>query len=293
MKIQNCRPAALQKVPGCRLAPLTKLLLLASWILCLPSCVFFHDAEYYRTAERLRGTSRVAVFIQRWPCYLQLNQQTGMGDEFIKPHTLFYGPWEPDGNLSPRAVDVQDIDDCLMEEILVHELKRKGYQPEVAAIGPGPATGITVAQIMARYQAINPEVKAFLFCFYSPTVYLADAGLTPAEHGCRPFSLLEVIGILNPGGRWVMWAGKRAALAPPRSISHAYIYVSLSLFSAWKWQPLWMTADSRVGGTVRPFLVECPPEPTKKAYRADAAIISRIMYDNLKCRLGHLIPSAF
>lgn len=270
-----------------------KLIFLLTGVIFLYACVFLYDSEYLRTSERLRGTRRVAVFVQRWPCYLQLPRQNSLGDEFIKTSTLFYGPWEEAANLPPHAVDVQDIDDCLVEEILVEELQRKGYQPETGAVGPIHGSGITVAEIMARYQLMNSQIQAFLFCFYSPTLFVSDPRLKLPEPQHRPYSLVEIIQILNPGGSSVLWAGQQARQAPPRSISHAFIYVSLTLFSAWKWEPLWMAADSKVSGKIRPYLPNCPPEPSSRAYPADAELISHLISENLRCRLQHLAPDAF
>ncbi len=213
--------------------------------------------------------------------------------EFIRQSTLFAGPWEPAGRINPRAVDVRDIDNNLMTPLLIKVLKQKGYQPFVLKIFPSSPGPVTVAEIMAKCQAVNPEMDAILFCFYSPTVYFADAQATPPDHRRRSYSLHDIIHILNPGHNYVIWAGPRSALAPKNSISHAFIYISLTMFKAWDWQPLWEVANSEVGGLLRPKLSNCPPPPTMKNYPADAAMIQRLMCGNLICRLKHLIPYAF
>jgi hypothetical protein len=150
-----------------------------------------------------------------------------------------------------------------------------------------------VAEIMAQCQALNPQVDAFLFCYYAPMVFLSHAqdatGISPK----RPYALHEIIQALTPGGGSVIWAGPRASQAPPGSISHAFIYIAMTMFKAYDWQPLWEVADSMTGGRIMVNVTQCPPGPTDKNYPADAAIIQRLMVDNLWCRLQHLIPDAF
>ena len=65
------------------------------------------------------------------------------------------------------------------------------------------------------------------------------------------------------------------------------------MFKALDWRPLWEIADSQIGGRMRVKLNQCPPAPTDQNYPADAAIIQRLMSNNLTCRLRHLIPDAF
>jgi hypothetical protein len=233
------------------------------------------------------------IFIQRWPFYLQKVKQNDLGADFIKTKTLFYGSFEPAGHINPRAIDIQDIDDHWIGEVLVKVLKKKGYQPFLADMRPAASGAETVAMIMARYQALGRRVNAFLFCFYSPTVFLAHAQLRPQERGTRSYGLEEVLQILQPGSRRVIWAGPRAALAPANSINHAFIYLSLTLFRALDWQPLWEAADSQLGGKFRPRLAQCLPAPTDLNYEADAGVIQRLMLQNLECRLRHLIPDSF
>jgi hypothetical protein len=262
-------------------------------LLLLPSCTLLSDQSYVQQHPQNRGIKRVAVFIQRWPGYQQLSHQNNLGADFIKESTLFTGPWEPADSMNPRAVDIQDIDDEKIGEILIKVLTDKGYQPFLSGVFPPQPGPITVAEIMAKCQAINPWFDAYLFCFYSPLIYFARAQETPKDHQERSYTLQEVVETLNPGGNTIVWAGPRAGQAPPRSISHAFIYVSLTMFKALNWRPLWETADSRIGGRMQVQLVQCPPGPTDLNYPADAGIIERLMCANFTCRLRHLIPSAF
>ena len=124
-------------------------------------------------------------------------------------------------------------------------------------------------------------------------MFCAKAQTIPKDHISRSYGLQELIKTLNPGAGYVIWSGPRAAQAPPNSISHAFIYVSLTMFKALDWRPLWEVADSQVGGRMRVNLNQCPPSPTDQNYPADAAIIQRLMTSNLTCRLQHLIPDAF
>jgi hypothetical protein len=190
---------------------------------------------------------RVAVFVQRWPAYLQLPNQNDPGADFITKSTQFTGPWKPAGLMNLRAVDIQDIDDGMVATLLTQVLTDKGYQPFVSGVFPPQPGPITVEEIMAMGEALDRGVDAFLFCFYSPVVFCADPQSTPKDHQRRSYSLDELIGILNPGFNYVMWADPRAARAPTNSISHAFIYVSLTMFKALDWRPVWEIADSQTG----------------------------------------------
>jgi hypothetical protein len=231
--------------------------------------------------------------VQRWPVYLQLPNQNDPGADFIKKSTLFTGPWQPAGLLNPRAVDIQDIDDNVAATLLIQALTEKGYQPFLSGVLPPQPGPVTVAELMARCAAINRGVDAILFCFYAPTVFCAEAVPGLKDRQPRSYGLQEIIEVLNPGGNTVTWAGPSAAQAPPNSISHAFIFVSLTMFKSLDWQPLWEVADSQIGGRMRVKLAQCPPAPTDQNYPADAGIIQRLMCDNLTCRLRHLIPDAF
>lgn len=257
------------------------------------SCTFLSNRDYVQRYGSGRGIKNVGIFLQRWPAYLQSANQNDPGIEFIRKSTLFTGPWEPAGQINPRAVDIQEIDDGVMGEILIKALKERGYQPFLLGVMARSPSPITVEEIMAKSQAINPDMDALLFCFYSPTVYFSEAQATPKDHGRRSYGLQEIVELLNPGSGWVIWAGPRAAQAPKASISHAFIYVSLTMFRSLDWRPLWEVADSQVGGRLIPRLANCPPAPTDQNYWADAAMIQRLMCGNLSCRLNHLIPEAF
>ncbi|MFP3868500.1 MAG: hypothetical protein ACLFUU_10095 [Desulfobacteraceae bacterium] len=243
--------------------------------------------------SRYRHIQRVAVFVQRCPVYLEMPDKNRFGEDFIKEQTIFVGPWERADQINPRAVDIRDIDDAVVGQIIIQALKKKGYQPFLADFYAPGSQSMTVDGLMMRYRMVDPAVEAFLFCFYSPTLYFAAAQATPPDHGRRSYNLNEVIQVLNPGGSSVIWAGPRAGRAPDHAISHAFIYVSMTFFSARDWRPLWKVADSHVGGRLRVPLTRCLPAPTEKDYRADAGIIKRLICQNLACRLRHMIPDAF
>src|SRR4030042_3294584 len=147
-------------------------------LLFLPSCTFLSNRDYVQGHPEYHGTRRIVIFIQRWPFYLQRAGQSDLGTDFIKTKTLFYGSFEPAAHINPRTIDIQDIDNQLIGEVLVKVLKKKGYQPFIADIRPAAAGAETVAMIMARYQALDSQVDAFLFCFYSPTLFLSHPPLT-------------------------------------------------------------------------------------------------------------------
>lgn len=292
------RVYAIMKV-SCALGSIASLNAKARWLVLtlacflLFSCTFLSNSNYVQQYPEYRGIRRVALFVQRWPVYLQLPNQNNPGADFIKESTLFTGPWLQAGLTNPRAVDVQDIDDEGVANLFIAILTAKGYQPYIAGVFPSQPGPISVAEIMAKCQAMDRGVDAFLFCFYSPAVFFSDAKATPKDHDKRSYSLQKLIDILNPGGNRVIWAGPRAAQAPPNSISHAFIYTSLTMFRAYSWQPLWEVADSDTGGRLRVTVATCPPGPTNQNYWADAAIMQRLMYSNLSCRLEHLLPDAF
>ena len=257
----------------------------------LSSCTCLSNREYIQQYAPFQGIRRIAVFIQRWPAYLQKPGQGDLGDGFIKTKTIFSGPWQPAAPMNPRAIDIQDIDNCLMAEILVSELESKGYQ--VFLMDTLASESVSVEMLMAQYQAINPPVDAFLFCYYAPTVFVSKAQATPKDHERRSYSLQELVQLLEPGGDAVIWVGTRSPRAPANSISHAFIYISMTFFKALNWQTLLAEADSQVGGKVRPWIPRCLPAPTEQDYWADPGIIQRLMVNNLKCRLRHQIPYAF
>jgi hypothetical protein len=258
----------------------------------LPSCIYLSNRDYIQEYAAFQGVHRIAVFLQRWPVYLQKSGQNDLGEGFIKPETVFYGPWQHAAQLNPRAVDIQDIDNCLMGDILVKILESKGYQVFLVDL-PFVSESANVKTIMAQYQAINPPVDAFLFCYYAPTLFISHAQEAPKDHTAKSYSLWEMMSRLSPGTNSVIWVGDRSKNSPTNSMSHAFIYWSMTIFKALNWRTLMTSADSQVGGQVRAWIPRCPPASTDKNYRADPGIIQNLMVNNLKCRLSHQIPYAF
>ena|GEM_PF-1458097 len=258
----------------------------------LSSCTFFSNRDYLNKYAPFQGVHRIAVFLQRWPVYLQKPGCDNLGEDFIKPQTVFYGPWQPAAPLNPRAVDIEDIDNGLMGEIFVRILKKKGYQVYLMDL-PIAGESVTVEKIMEQYQAINPPVDAYLFCYYAPTLFVSHAQEAPKDHAMRSYSLYEIVQSLSPGNNSVIWVGQRGENSPSNSISHAFIYLSMSIFKASNGRTLMAEADSQVGGQVRPWIPRCPPAPTDKDYWANPRIIQNLMVDNLECRLHRQIPHAF
>jgi hypothetical protein len=267
------------------------LVIILIWTL-LPSCTALSNRNYLQKYASFRGIHRVAVFLQRWPVYLQKPGRNDLGEDFIKIHTIFLGPWEPAAQINPRAVDIQDIDNCLMGEILVRILESKGYQVFLMDL-PFGAESATVGMLMAQYQAINPPVDAFLFCYYAPTLFISHAQEAPKDHSTRSYSLWEIASNLSPGTNSVIWVGLRGQASPANSISHAFIYLSFTIFKTSNWHTLMTAADSQVGGEVQPWIPQCLPAPTDKNYWANPGVIRNLMVENLKCRLSHQIPYAF
>ena len=271
---------------------MTRIFALAVLACLLPSCASLSNRSYVEKYPFLRGIKRVAVFTQRWPCYQQLPRQVDLGEEFIKKTTAFGGPWAPTSRLHPRAVDVREIDDLVVGELLVRVLEQKGYEPFLAEVWQAPRN-LTVQEIMAQYQSMDPHIDGFLFCHYSPTLFYSHTQDVPKDHGNRSYSLMEIVHQLRPGDHAVTWAGPRADKASPHSISHAFVYISLTLFRALDWQALWQVADAQAGGKLRTWTPRCLPAPTEADYPADASVIQNLMVNNLSCRLRHLIPGAF
>uniref|UniRef100_A0A7C3WJ60 Lipoprotein n=1 Tax=Desulfobacca acetoxidans TaxID=60893 RepID=A0A7C3WJ60_9BACT len=259
--------------------------------LTLASCTPMSNRPYVERYPEYRGIRRVAVFLQRWPVYSKLKGEGVTELDFIQKDTPFLNALEPAERLDPRAVDVKDIDDGLMGQLLLEAFRYKGYDPFLAEIASSDQE--TVAGIMARYLDIAPRVDGFLFCFYSPTLYFSRAEKVPPDHRFRSYYLQEIAHLLNPGGDRVIWAGPRAGRALPNSITHAFIYLAMSLFNARDFRMLWAVAGSQTGGRLRVLLWDCPPEPTEEDYWADVKTIRRLMVNNLRCRLRHLIPDAF
>jgi hypothetical protein len=258
----------------------------------LSPCNFLSNRDYLKQYATFQGIHCIAVFLQHWPVYLQKPGGNNFGEDFIKTQTIFLGPWQPAGQINPRAIDIQDIDNCLMGEILVRILKSNGYQVFLVDL-PLAGDSVTVEMLMAQYHAINPPVDAYLFCYYAPTLFVSHGQEAPKDHTVRPYSLWEVVHSLSPGTDSVIWFGQRGKNSPANSISHAFIYWSMTIFKTSNWQTIMTQADSQVGGEVRPWIPLCPPAPTNENYWANPGIIKDLMVENLKCRLWHEIPYAF
>jgi hypothetical protein len=258
----------------------------------LASCTFLSNRDYIKQYAPFQGVHRIAVFLQHWPIYLQKPGRNDMGEDFIKTQTIFFGPWQPAAQLNPRAVDILDIDDCLMGAILVRTLESKGYQVFLIDM-PFGGEKVTVEMLMAQYQAINPPVDAFLFCYYAPTLFLSQAQVSPTDYVRQSHSLQEVVQRLKPGSDSIIWVGDRSQKSTVDSMSHAFIYLSLTIFKAANSDTLMSVANSLMGGKVRPWIPQCLPAATDDDYWASPGVIQNLMVDNVKCRLTRLIPDAF
>lgn len=256
-----------------------------------PACTPMSNRPYVERHPENRGVNRIAVFLQRWPVYRQLQGEGEMQLNFITKNTPFLNAWEPADRIPPRAVDVKDIDDHLMGQLLLEGLRNKGYKPFIAEMESGDRQA--VAEIMAKYLVVDPRVDGFLFCFYSPTLYFSSADRVPSDRQRRSYSLQEIVRTLRPGGGGVIWAGPQAGRSRPDSISHAFVYLSMTMFKALDNQVLWTVSGSQVGGKLRALVWECPPEPTEEDYWADVTVIKRLMVKNVRCRLRYMIPDAF
>lgn len=257
----------------------------------LLSCVMLSNRQLTEDLAHARGVVRVGVILQRWPHYLTRPDQNFLGEDFIRLTTVFGGPWQPAVRPHPRALDVADITDMDVAQTLLQALRRRGYEPLLLSDFPEPATPRTVQDIIDNQEATHPEIDGFLFCSYAPTLFVASPESLPAGAGQRSISLTELAAQAGRRGH-LIWSGKGLPQASPHTMVHAFIYVSLTLFKARTHQPLWLTADARVAGRLRPAIAECPPGPTEQDYRADPAMITRIMLNNLGCRLKHLLPEA-
>jgi hypothetical protein len=256
----------------------------------IPGCTPMSNRPFVEKYADYRGINRIAVFLERWPIYRQLQGHGEMQLDFITKDTLFFNAWEPADRIPPRAVDVKDIDDHLMAQLLLDALQSKGYEPFIAGMVSGGRE--SVAEIMAKYLVFDSQVDGFLFCFYSPTLYFSSPDKVPPEQQ-RSYSLTEIAQILNPRGGRVVWAGPQAVRSRPDSISHAFIYLSMTMFKALDNQVLWTVAGSQVGGRLRVTVWDCPPEFSEEDYRTDVTVIRRLMINNVRCRLRYMIPDAF
>jgi hypothetical protein len=261
-------------------------------ILLLPACVGLSNREDLKKYAPLLGVQSIAVFIQHWPVYLEKSGRHNLGEDFIKPQTIFFGPWQRASQMPPRALDIQDIDTTQIGKIVVRILEEKGYQVFLANPSLEDSQE-TVDRLMAQYQEGHPPIDAFLFCYFAPTLFVSQAREAPPGHTKQSYSLAEIVGTLSPATDAVIWVGQRDQNSPANSISHAFIYWAMTMFNATTGQPIMLQADSRGGGPIRPWVRQCPPAATSKNYPASAAIIRNLMIDNFTCRLRHEIPFAF
>jgi hypothetical protein len=233
----------------------------------------------------------VGIVLERWPHFKAHPDQNSLGSDFIRDRTPFFGPWQPAQNIDPHALDVADVTDADVARTLIEALRARGYEANLISLPLDPEAAITVQEFLEKYGSPEQGVDGWLFCYYAPTLFVTDKQFLPAGAQKRSIGLTELAQVMGREGN-LSWAGKRRAQAPTQTISHAFIYLSMSLFKAQDGPPVWMVADSRVGGRIRPTVTECPPGPTDGDYPADAAMIRRIMLSNLRCRLWHLLPDA-
>ena len=257
----------------------------------LAACVMLSNRQLTQDLAAAQGVVRVGVVLQHWPHFLAKEGQKTLGEDFITLQTVLHGPWQPARPVNPLAMDVAEVTAADVAHILQLALLKRGYEPLLVSDLPEAAPPRTVKELLARQEEAYPELDGFLFCYYAPTLIVASPELLPPGAGERSVSLWELAGKAGRRGN-LIWSGKRLSQAPPHTMVHAFIYISMTLFKAKTHQELWLTADSRVGGPIRPAIAECLPAPTDKDYRTDPAMIRRIMLNNLRCRLWHLLPEA-
>ena len=68
-------------------------------LLILSSCIPLSNRDYVQEHSAYRGTRKIVIFLQRWPCYLQKPLQSDLGVQYISKKTVFYGSWEPAGRI--------------------------------------------------------------------------------------------------------------------------------------------------------------------------------------------------
>lgn len=259
--------------------------------ICLSACVFMGNRVLRQDLASARGIVRVGIVLQRWPHFLAQPHQNSLGSDFIRGQTPFFGPWQLSQNPNPYAMDVADVTDADVARTLEEALRARGYEAHLISLPLDPETGTTVQEFLEKYGSPEQDVDGWLFCYYAPTLYVTDKQFLPSGAQKRSIRLAELTQVMGREGN-LSWAGKRRSQASAQTISHAFIYLSMSLFNSRDGQPVWMVADSRVGGRIRPSVIECPPGPTDRDYPADAAMVQRIMLSNLRCRLWHLLPDA-
>ncbi|MGQ9921018.1 MAG: hypothetical protein ACUVRZ_06770 [Desulfobacca sp.] len=267
------------------------LFLLSAAVSLVAACVMLSNRQLTQDLAAAQGVVRVGIILQRWPHFLAKEGQQTLGEDFITAQTIFYGPWQLARPVNPVAMDVAEVTDADLALVLAAALHKRGYEPLLLSDLPEAAAPRSVQELLARQEEAYPELDGFLFCYYAPTLFVASPELLPTGAGQRSVSLWELASKAGWRGN-LIWSGKRLGQAPPHTMIHAFIYTSITLFRAKTHKEIWLTADSRVGGPIRPAIAECLPAPTEKDYRTDPAMIRRIMLNNLRCRLWHLLPEA-
>ncbi len=254
-------------------------------------CTGMSNRPYTRSAPEYRGLTRVAVLLRHWPAYRQLPGQPRLDNDFITGDTPFFGGLEPRKEPEPRAVDVAGLEEEVADTVL-NALRRRGYEPVLLSAEALAPAGMPVSEFLARQRLLTPEVDACLLGFYGPTLYVSRPERAPVGAQFRSYTLEEVVRHLTPGRGRLLWAGPAAPQAPPQSISHAVIHLSLTLFRVADGRPVWQAAGSRVAGHPKGIVVNCPPFPSREDYWTGPEVIRRLMLDNLACRLHFLLPDA-
>ncbi len=267
------------------------LLLLGMVLWGSAACVQMSNKPYVASNPGYRGIQRVAVFLRHWPCHRAFPGQPSLSSAFISGDTVFFAPLQASPDPHPRAVDLADFEE-LVADTLLDCLRNRGYEPVLLSGEALVPSDLPLADFLSPSQILMPGVDAYLFGFYSPTLYVSDPDRVPPGQKERSYFLEEMIRWLNPGRGQALWAGPSAVRAPGTSISHAAIHMSLTLFRARDGGILWQVADSRVAGRPHGIVARCPPFPSREDYWATAGVIRRLMRDNLKCRLHFLIPEA-
>jgi len=264
---------------------------LAVWLGAALGCTPMSNRPYTRSAPGYQGLTRVAVLLRHWPAHRQFPGQPRLDSDFITGDTPFFAALEPKKEPEPRAVDVAGLEEQVADTVL-SALRRRGYEPVLLSAEALAPSQVPVAGFLARQRLLSPEMDAYLLGFYGPTLYVSRPEETPVGAHFRSYTLEEVTRHLHPGRGLLLWAGPAASQAPPRSISHAVIQVSFTLFRAADGAPLWQVAGSRVAGHPKGIVVNCPPFPSREDYWTGTDVIRRLMLDNLACRLHFLLPDA-
>ncbi len=254
-------------------------------------CVQLSNKAMVERSPGYHGLLRVGVLLRHWPAYQQLPGKPQLDSDFISRDTPFFAALETARDPHPRAVDLAGLDDEVGEAFL-EALRNRGYEPVLLPVEALVPTPEPLAVFLARQRLLTPELDAYLFCFYAPTLYVSHPDRGPAARGERSYTVEEMVRLLNPGRRQVLWAGPAASQAPAISISQAVVHLALTLFRAQDGRALWQVADSRVAGHPHGIVANCPPFPSREDYWTGGDVIRRLMRDNLRCRLHYLLPDA-